>query len=553
MGGVTTIPASVMQRPSGSQGADFSGLLQLAMAAKQMKMQEEDRKKSQASQTLEAGIKMIQQGVQIDPKVIGKAMKTLGLGDIAEVQPAPPAASAPPTSGNVPGGSLPLPTNVKDLTALSAAMGNKAGAQSATPPSKQAQERAPGGGVSNDFMTPEMSSSLADQARQRFGSLAPLYLGALSQQQIAAMQAKHEQMVQEIQSKVDDSIASGKPDARLMGQLFLMSGKTLNDSETKNIYAMLGSPEQQSQFLDFLQGSTSATELAKNSTDILKSLMTDYPDAPVEDLRKASIAAASGNEIPLDVQNKLSSVQSIAKSTDAFYKLATNFPLDVARRASIAVGAGIPIAQAVPKGASSLAEQTMRIKQEELGVQIQTKNIEAAKYGLEAEKYKQETAKLAAAEADKQAEQDVKDLEAMVVAKKAGVKIDPETLTRMEAKVAARAGMTLQEVHHWYGTSTLELVPNLSEQDKELVSRAAGGKAPQQVTPDEVKSALSGVEHPTEFLRQHGGVTGLIKDYYHWYYTQAIPGAGQAIKKGGLSIADFVRAMSGKGPTDAQR
>src|SRR5712671_943959 len=137
---ISYIPSAQNQ----AEGVDSRGLVQLAMAVHQSKLAEEEQKKGEAT----SRIKMLTENPDLmsmmDPKAIEKDFKTAGFqlasadqvqamtkmiqgGGGVEMAPAPSAT--------------PVPSN--QLEQLGATMqGNKAGAQSATPPSKGASAKA---------------------------------------------------------------------------------------------------------------------------------------------------------------------------------------------------------------------------------------------------------------------------------------------------------------------------------------------------------------------------------------------------------------------------
>lgn len=477
------------QRVQGTNPAqDAQGISQLMLALRQAKLQEKAEKKYEASQAISVAMQAASQGIPIDSTSVEKAFKDLGL-DVLDLDKLtqPPAGSGPATGPSPGQGTPQAPPSGGDmgnvgglaLAPMLQQLGPQpGGAQAANQPSKEAGKKAPGGGVMSDIMTPQTVTQLSDAARAKMGILAPLYAGAMSNAQMTAIKARHEQMVQDLAERAQAAIANKDPDAaRLMGQMKFLAdpkGTSMNDAEVRSLLFMAGSDKEKQDVTNFITGAEAPADRAKRRDTATTNMLTNIPGINPEDARIAGDSIANGTPIPMDVQKRISSVQSLTKEQEAYLKLVTVLPASMARVAAQAVGAGLPISAAVPTGMQSIAEKQLGIEAGRLAVEQKRIGIEEDTKQLEMERVKLEGLKLQAAQLDNpKAAQLMDQIKDMALAEKAGVKLPSEVKQNLFNEFAEVSGMEVNEVKHWYGGVTYEFKPKA---DTGLAQAAAGPK-----------------------------------------------------------------------------
>jgi hypothetical protein len=502
MGSGPIIRAGVQQ----PQGPDPGQIVQLALAVKNSKMQEQAQEKSEATQQLNVALELIKQGLTPDSASIEKPLKTLGI-KLDDINAMIPQAA--------PGGSMSEKTPIGGDSVNTTGMGLAqvaGGAQVTKAPG--AAPTAPGGGanqVLSQLMNPQNVNQLADNATQKFGALAPLYQQAMDQRQLAAVQARHQQQVEELKERVLSSMLSGNPDFKTMGMLQFMSdptGKGLSDEAGRSLLAMAGTPAEQEAAKNFMLGAESPVAKSKRQDDNFRVMASTYPDATPEDLRQASSAITAGNPIPADVEQRIATVQTLGKEAESYQKLITVLPASAARVAAQAISHGIPLDQALPKGMVSLAEQGLKIDAGKLAVEQQNMGINRDLKDLEGKKFEAETARLNAAGKDTGSKDAIDNLAKLAAAEKAGMKLPSEYITNVINDAAEKSGMSVDEVQHWYGVSSYNYSP---KPDQGLASSAAG-KPQSQVgtvpTGDDLVSVTQRANEAAWEAQQKKGTTG---------------------------------------------
>lgn len=492
---------------------DPGQLVQLALAVKQSKLAE---KNQQYSQSLDA-LKMLTENPQLmettDPKMLEKHLKNVGLDPASADQSAAlqkliEGGGAPPA----PAPSAPVPGN--QLEQLGATMqGSKAGAQSATPPSSNAANKAPGGGVTpGGIVTPGTGQlqQLQGQGMKNFtdkvGSLAPIYMGAAAQQQRQFMIAKEQQRL----GALHDEVAGGGPGAvAAQAQLYAAAGQHITEADMTALLTNNKDPKVAAEAMNYALHNESGEKQAARYSDTLKTLGSDSSFMgklkDPTDLPRIVDSIVQGHGMPSDVLKRPMSLNEI-KDANAFQKQLVDQGFDPTSASTAADlrAQGIPYTMSLPS-----AMHGMTIPQQEAGAKVETGRGmllrgEAAmkEAGINEEKLSLEHDKIT-----KSLDEQLKmKLENMLALQKGGVKIPQPMLDENLAKVAEQSGVSVERVSHWYNwlylgsqlegkgvASKTALAGQGGDQDSDIPKPVASPRLShsRNVTPDEARRIRS--------------------------------------------------------------
>jgi hypothetical protein len=354
---VTYIPSAQNQTPD---QFDPRGLAQIALAIHQTKFAEAEKEKSDAMDTLKMVTENPDLLTMMDPNDLKKKFETATGGKMASPEQVASMqkmiqSGAPPVTPPAPP-AAPVPSN--QLEQLGATMqGNKAGAQSATPPSAGAAAKAPGGGVTpGGIVTPgtgqlqQLQEGAMSSFTKQVGALAPLYLGAASQKQQQYLIAQKQQ---EIHKLYEEANGGGPGAVRAFGMLQQMNGKTTTADEMRAILSGSNDPAVAKQAMDYALGNETGADLAKRQSSTLTTILgnkefmqklKDPTDAP-----RIAQSIVDGHGIPSDVMKRPLTLDEI-KDTNTYQKqlIDQGFAPEDARRAAEANAQGIPYTLSLP-------------------------------------------------------------------------------------------------------------------------------------------------------------------------------------------------------------
>jgi hypothetical protein len=456
------MPVSYIPTGSGQvdQGPDPRGLVQLALAVHQSKLAEEDQKKQEAMSRIKMLIENPDLMSMMDPNSIQKDIKMSGF-DLAKPEQVAAVmkmfqGGGVPEIPTTPTPSAKVPVNqVEQLGAT--IQGNAAGAQSATPPSKEAARRAPGGGVTpGGIVTPgtgqlqQLEQGAIDSFTKQFGALAPLYGGAALQKQQQFMTAQKQQEIHQLYLEA----SGGGPGAvRAFATLNMLNGKTTTADEMRAIWSASDNPAVRKESIDYMLGNETGSDLAKRTSDGLKtilgspSIMGKLKD-PTDAVR-LNDSVISGHGVPSDIMKRPFTLDEV-KDINVYQKQLVDqgFPPDDARKAAEAQAIGISYALTMPASMHGLT-----IPQQEAAAKTTTaagaymRGQGAIMEGQAAlERVKLEHDKIT-----KSLDEQLKEkLENMLALQKGGVVIPQEMLDENLTKVAAQSGIQIQRVYTWW-------------------------------------------------------------------------------------------------------
>jgi hypothetical protein len=452
---VTYIPSAPNQTPQ----VDPQGLVQLALAVHQSKLAEDQQKKAEAVSRISTLTQNPDLMTMMDPKSIEKDLATAGFkladadqvaamtkmiqGGGAPVAPTPPAAT-------------PVPSN--QLEQLGATMqGSKAGAQSATPPSKEAAAKSPGGGVTpGGIVTPgtgelqQLQGTAMENYTKQVGSLAPMYMGAATQKQQEYLKARKQL---ELHNLFQEANGGGPGAVRAYGMLMAEAGHNVTDADMRAMLTGSNDPQVAKEAMDFALGNETGAGAATRKADTLKTLLgnsqfmgklKDPTDAP-----RVAQSIVDGHGVPSDVMKRPFSLDEIKDINTAQSELVKQgFNPGDARRAAEAQAIGVPYTLSLPPAMHGLT-----IPQQEAGAKVTTaagmymRGEGAIMEGEAAEQRALDEHRKITKSLDEQLK--IK-LENDLALQKAGVKLPQELLDEDLRKVAEQSGISVERVSHWY-------------------------------------------------------------------------------------------------------
>lgn len=458
------MPSSPAPNPLQPEQVSPTSLMQLALAVKQMKLQESTQQRQEASGRLDMLLKNPQMLMMMDPKMIERDFGALGyklaspetmhatsqMND-GQGPAGGPTAAAPPQS-------TPVPTS--QIAKLGAAtQGSSAGAQSATPPSPEAARRAPGGGVSSGgIVTPgtgeldQMKKQAEDTFSQKYGALAPLYQGAQQQYRADQIKQQHQMEVDQVFSDA----AQGDP--RAMGRAMMLSGHPVTDADLRAmIFSSSNAVDDKTRThaLDFALGNETPAAKVTRYSDTLKTLMgssdfmTSLPD-PGEAPRVAQ-SIVDGHGMPDNVRMNMP-LSKIVESNKYFMDLMNVGGLSAhdAARSADTRAYGVPYTLSLPDAAQGLTIPQERVGAEKTAAEggYMRGEAELGRLGVDKSKAEIDMKRIEAQfGTDPNFQHQVTNLVNMARAKMA---IDPEMVSKIQDEIATRAGLTKQQVYNWW-------------------------------------------------------------------------------------------------------
>jgi hypothetical protein len=417
-------------------------------------------------------------------------------------QVAPPAAPPSPGTGDKPAANV----NPNQLASVAnATQGNKAGAAAGAPPSVGAANKAPGAGVNPSLMSPQDLEHMAGQAHQkfnqRFGAVAPLYAGALSQ---IEMERVKSQTIAEIEH-VKQMAAKG--DMQSMGRMFLLSGKQLTDADMRGmIISSNMDPKFISQAMDFALGNETDADRAKRFDSTLKTL-SQNPDFMGKlqnptDITAFARSVVYGGKLPEGIALKPHTLTELNAEADYEKHLITEvgLPYDMAHLIGRSRTEGVDIPLSLPGGLHTLAgdvsfgDKFQTLSQRKTGAT--EKQAEASMLAAQAEMEKARSAGLKIASELRLHQHDILNdrLRSAVEARKAKHPFPEAVETALINEVAKEVGLMPEETKKWYqhvtGGSSWTYTP---VPDSQLAGEAAGGRGPTTAKPHERSLKQKGI------------------------------------------------------------
>lgn len=302
-------------------------------------------------------------------------------------------------------------------------------------------------------------NTIAKQARQRMAATA-----ATDQQK-----AENELRVENLKAA---AMGTGAGADEAMGKLISLG---LGHFDINYATWAKMTDEQKARAANIAAGGESDAAKAERGTRIAESLLTSgRMNDPTKAYQIGNVLAAGGEVSgELKAAIKPYSFQDLAHESELANNLVQlGVPTDMIGKTLHAATVG-GLENALPKGLKPLAIEGMKLQQQQVA-------IEQSKMGLDYARYVQETSRLnrlddmAKANALKEDDRATVDMfKAALEAKKAGTPFPEDMMNGLKQKVAGLAGMDVDEVDHWYGT-TYNYVPHLSDTGKSVVDRAAG-------------------------------------------------------------------------------
>jgi len=465
----------------GQGGGNQENLVQLAMAIKSFKMQEKEHKKADAQQKLSLLMSNPQLLLMTDPKDLEKSFKDaydIKFNDKTPANPQDATQVAPPTGGPARGGATGGGVDPNAIASLAnKTQGNKAGAAAGSPPSAGAANKAPGAGVNPSLMSPQDLQHMAGQAQQnftqKFGAVAPLYAGAMSQLDQERLKAQTIGEIEDLKQR------AGRGDLQAMGRLMLLSGKQLTDADIRGMIVSSNmDPKVVSQALDFALGNETEGDKAKRFDSVLKTL-TSTPSFMEKlkeptDITAIARSVVYAGKLPEGVQTKPLTLTELNAEADYEKHLITEvgLPYDISHTIARGRSFGTDITAVLPQGFQTIAQQ---------GAGAKTKQADAAMLAAEAEmqKVRQDGLKITS-ELSLRVHDILNDrLRTMIEATKAKHPFPQEVQDALLAELGRTVGLSSERVQSWWqhvtGGYTQKYTP---VPDTELAGEAAGGKGP---------------------------------------------------------------------------
>jgi len=499
--GVTLLPGAPQ---FGQGGGNNQNLVQLAMAVKSFKMQEKQQKKAEAASRVDMLMKNPQLLLMQDPKEMEKDLKELGI-KVTDQQPTNPqdAAKTAPTAE----GTAKVDPN-QMATLASVTQGNKSGAQSASPASPGAANKAPGGGETGGIMSPQLVEQMGAKANQRlqenYGALAPIYQGARSQVESSQHQA---QLQMEIDTLKRAAIGG---DIRAMARLSSLAGHQVTDSDMRNMVVAAGASDKAvQQALDVAlhneTGDSKASRFQAMSKDMLGNpQIMERLDNPL-DVYKITNSIVFGGSLPEGVSMKPFTLEELKQEADYEKMVMQDQGLPYEFAHLVARGQQMKVSPSLllPPGMQGLLNPDNPLNTTSLAtrkVGAQEKQASAAALSAEAEMVKANTehSKIAVTLAQKEYDALNDRIKLMIEADKAK-KPWPDDIKQGYLNQLARAtGLMPEEVSHWYKFGMTTEYKKIPASD---LAETAAGRQP-------------GVPKPVKrdkTFAEKGGVAGAVR------------------------------------------
>lgn len=477
---VTYIPGEQQQQGD----VDLRGFAEMALAVKQVKMQEDEQKRQTARQKLQDALAIYKEtGTLMAPKELDKLFKDAGLNySVDEFKQLTPeamqgvskdvtisAASVDPMAilaqAQQSGGAVGLPSTMKPQDVARAGntmQGNKSGAQAANPASDVAADRAPGGGVTKTAPAPGSGilQHMLAQAKQQYPALAQMYQGALSQQQIAAAQAEREMAITANWNAFDN----GRGDWAAGGRAIAMSGGKLDDQMLRALMATAGTPQMKEGVYRFLTGGMTPEKISERRTSVLKDLTAPGNQLlPMlknkEDVFAIADSIAQGGPLPKVALHPMTLEQQKTAADEAYKWMEYGFPPALSTSIGEKRALGLAYSQIFPEGFDAalfkqgfvpMPERKMRAGEKEAEAKMLTAKAAAQQASNDA-------GRLALLKDEAKYKPILDSFNRLVEAKKAGVDIDDSVLQEAIAAVAGipELGMTVKRVRNTWNYLTL--------------------------------------------------------------------------------------------------
>ncbi|KKK47180.1 hypothetical protein LCGC14_3157800, partial [marine sediment metagenome] len=317
-----------------------------------------------------------------------------------------------------------------------------AGAQAAFPPSRNAALKAPGGGVVKGATAPgtgtveQLFTQAQENPMEKFGALAPLYEGVISQHQMQQVEGMLQTEMKNLQ------IAAAGGDDVSMGRLILLTKGTIDDSTMRGLIQATGTDKQKQQVYDIALGNEAPAEKAERLSRVQvamlgnENFMGRFKD-PADAARFSKSIVETG-EAPAGMEYRRSPSEMGQEVATAETLIEAGLDAKRAFKAAEMMTLGTPLSDILPPGMRSLT--TMRME-------IARVNAETA-----LTHYAVELAKLDAAMSKAGNEEIFKRFNSYVALKRAGVDIPDKLEQAMVGEIAAMSGMTVERANtfwHW--------------------------------------------------------------------------------------------------------
>lgn len=316
--------AGVIQRPSGGQqGINPEEFARLAIAVKQVGMQEKAQKQQEAQQALQNMVSMYHEfGMLPDKKEADKVIKAAGLNyksfdEVILAQPgkdqsAAPASAAPAAAPQA--GPLPASVTPQKVTELGKTIQPIAGAAAANPP---ASPQAPAGGGVTKGTTPSLTEHLVSQLEQGSGGLRRMYEAQGMRQQADQMLAQKQAA---IRGHMNNFEKTG--DVSEIAKAYVQAEIPVSKDMISNMIIAASDPAARADAIKFATGGRTSGDKAKDYSAMVTSIMTNtealskFPNP--EAVAAFAQAATSGDPIPRINYNPLSLAQlkQVAENRD---------------------------------------------------------------------------------------------------------------------------------------------------------------------------------------------------------------------------------------------
>lgn len=446
--------------PGGDLGIDSA--LQIFQAVKQIKTQQQQQAQQQLLTMLQLGEKT---GMYPDEKEFSKVAKAAGV----------PIEGITAIAG---GGVGP-----QDTTKMGSALQPKAGAQAATPPSTNAATKNPGGGV--EKTTPSGTGTVEKGVAQ----VNPYQQFVERAQQAMADKARtaHEASVLESHvNQLKQDVLSDDPtiSSRALGRLMAIGGV---DTTVEQAQWAGASPEQRSQMINLAAGAESP---AAREMRLSNQAIQLYGGGRYETLADARKAAEGQTVRTLP---NLTRMADEARFVNELVQAGLSF--DQAKDVGIKMANGVSMADALPKGVSSVVQQQLALQQRQMAAEERRAKATEEGVGIERERLGVERERIAtttaAANRDIALETQKLALELqkandqtfnarfdnMINMERAGIEVPEDMRDNLINELAVRSGMTVEKVGKiwqwltWSGPYTFK--PDTSR-DSSTISDAAG-------------------------------------------------------------------------------
>ncbi|KKN34353.1 hypothetical protein LCGC14_0794440 [marine sediment metagenome] len=467
-GGALNVPGS---RPLPQQGG--GRFLEFARMMAQVKGNKETKARQDAADIIQA----IKMGLPVDPEDAKKKLEKGFNVKFMEGEQLNDYLNRLEGKGQqkqgAPAAPVPQSVTAQDVTKLGAIAQPMAGAQAATPPSRNAATKAPGGGVVKGATSPgtgtveKLFTQAQDNPMEKFGALSPLYEGAISQQQMQQAQA------QLLTEQTNAHRAALQGDEVMAGRFILLTKGQMDDSTMRAIRGFYGdSDEGRSKAFDFALGNELPVQKAERLSRVQVAMMGNENfmgrfKSPADAARFAKSIVETG-VAPADISYKRSYAEMAQESATAQVLMEAGLDGKRAFAAAEMQTAGIPISEALPEGMKSL---TM--------IRMETARLQAQ---AALASYAADIAKIEAARAEAKNKDFFNRFDSMVAAKRAGIDIGEGVETQLINELAQRSNMKVERSksvwRHFWGAEFVRKPSLTDEERKRLQGRFAGDQLP---------------------------------------------------------------------------